>query len=381
MAYCVVRNAKVKKSGMYGLEKHIKAKEEDVKKLYEREIKEFGKSDIILENLKYNRVLKDCGDFQNEIKNQLKEKKITRPLRNDAVILYDSIVTYSPEKTPNLLCYLHKNDRPWLEEHEDWVKNYRAMNKDDRNLIINAEKKWVDNYFSEALNYYEKNMGVVLYAKSHYHETTPHLSIEGMPLSQNKKEKDGSIVKDKDWHLNWKLAVYDKKMDMSKFQTKFHEEVGKKYGLERGVVHETNTMNEHKSKLKWEVESLKTKVDKLDNVLNDLKAQISDLKSKYEDYLKLTQKQAQIENNALKRGVLPLKVERVMGKANKHKEEAKSIYDKLNQKTLTSFFEESQGYDKNLLDSFEEENKSYEKVLLHIEKVLDGEEEEDDFDR
>lgn len=129
------------------------------------------------------------------------------------------------------------------------------------------------------------------------------------------------------------------------------------------------------------VEEKYNTIDKLDNFLNDLKAQISDLKSKYEDYLKLTQKQAQIEDNALKRGVLPLKVERVMGKANEHKKEIKSIYDKLNQKTLTSFYEESLGNEKSLLDSFEEENKSYKKELLHISKVLDGEEEEDDYDR
>lgn len=266
-----MRNEKVKMNGMYGVEKHNKASEKTVESIREKELKEDGKTSIEMENLKYNKVLKECSEtFKEKFYSQLKEKGITKTLRKDAVCMYDGLVAYSPEKTPNLIAFLHRHNEQWKKDHKEQWENYEN-NYPQSFEKAKQEKVWSDKYFQASVDFYERNMGVVVYAKIHYHEESPHMSINGLPLSQ----KDGS------WSLNWKKAIYDKKSDMSKLQTKFYEEVGKKFGLERGEVKEPEEKKQHKTKLQWQCKNLEEKVKKLQNQVEELNSAYDEARKVY----------------------------------------------------------------------------------------------------
>lgn len=255
--YCIVRNEKIKASGISGVQRHNQASKEVVEAIKEKEMKQDGYSTIEVDNLKYSKVLKECSSFKETFNAQLLEKGITKTIRKDAVCMYDTVIAYSPEKTPNLIAYLHRNNEQWKEKHKEQWDAFNAL--PNKKEVLQSEKKWCDAYFSDAVKFYEKRMGIVIYAKIHYHEESPHLHINGIPLAQDKGK----------WVLNWKKAIYESKDAIKKFQSEFAKEVGSKYGLKRG---EEKEPTEHKTKLQWQVEKLKEEVKELEGYKEALEA-------------------------------------------------------------------------------------------------------------
>lgn len=84
--------------------------------------------------------------------------------------------------------------------------------------------KLAENYLLDSLGWLEKQMGGpgnILSGVIHWDERTPHAHAIYMPLVDGK--------------LNAKALIGGKKDRLRELQDQFYEEVGKKYGLERGL--------------------------------------------------------------------------------------------------------------------------------------------------
>jgi hypothetical protein len=82
----------------------------------------------------------------------------------------------------------------------------------------NAEN---DMFFEDCLKFHQKRFGHIISAVIHYDETTPHLHILSVPLTQDGRLSAREIV--------------GNRTKMSQMQTAFYEQVGRDYGLERGI--------------------------------------------------------------------------------------------------------------------------------------------------
>lgn len=82
----------------------------------------------------------------------------------------------------------------------------------------NAEN---DQFFRDCLQFHQRKFGHVISAVVHYDETTPHLHILSVPLTHDGRLSAREIV--------------GNRANLSRMQTEFFEQVGKEYGLERGI--------------------------------------------------------------------------------------------------------------------------------------------------
>lgn len=78
-----------------------------------------------------------------------------------------------------------------------------------------------DQFFRDCLEFHQRKFGHVISAVIHYDETTPHLHILSVPLTQDGRLSAREIV--------------GNRANLSRMQTEFFEQVGRGYGLERGV--------------------------------------------------------------------------------------------------------------------------------------------------
>lgn len=119
------------------------------------------------------------------------------------------------------------------EKLSNLVENSRAVRKDAVvvcNFIVTSDNETMDalgadrqrEFFQDSVKWFSDRYGAdrVLNATVHMDETTPHLHIGVMPITQ-------------DGRLSAK-AIFTK-TEMKAIQTEFARDVGEKYGLERGV--------------------------------------------------------------------------------------------------------------------------------------------------
>lgn len=78
-----------------------------------------------------------------------------------------------------------------------------------------------NQFFRDCLQFHQRRFGHVVSALIHYDETTPHMHILSVPLTQDGRLSAREIV--------------GNRANLSRMQTEFFEQVGKEYGLERGV--------------------------------------------------------------------------------------------------------------------------------------------------
>lgn len=200
-SYQIFRYEKVKTAGA------IRWREIEQNRTQADKDREFN-GDIDFERTQNNVYLVRGRDFLKEIEKALKEHGIEKH-RKDAILMLDGVVTLSPEKA-------------------------KEMSKEE-----------LEQYFKDALAFVGKYQGTVINAVIHYDETTPHMHYDVVPLVQKADE-------------TWKLSAKDvvgNSSKMSRMQTIFNDEVGFKYGLERGERKAPNKENrKHKSKLQHDIE-------------------------------------------------------------------------------------------------------------------------------
>lgn len=176
VGYAVVHMMKIKSGAVGGIQSHNN-----------REHKPKTNPDVDMSRSEDNYDLISCDNYKRSIKEKLSNLvESSRAVRKDAVVVCNFIVT-SDNETMN------------------------ALGADRQREFFEDSVKWFsDRYGADR----------VLNATVHMDETTPHLHIGVMPITQ-------------DGRLSAK-AIFTK-TEMKAIQTEFARDVGEKYGLERGV--------------------------------------------------------------------------------------------------------------------------------------------------
>ena len=176
MGYAVVHMMKIKSGAVGGIQSHNN-----------REHEPKTNPDVDMSRSEDNYDLVPCSNYKKSIKEKLSNLvESSRAIRKDAVVVCNFIVT---------------SDNATME----------ALGGDRQRKFFEDSVKWFsDRYGADR----------ILNATVHMDETTPHLHVGVVPITQ-------------DGRLSAK-AIFTK-TEMKAIQTEFARDVGEKYGLERGV--------------------------------------------------------------------------------------------------------------------------------------------------
>lgn len=194
--FCIMRTEKRKKSDLSGIQK------ENTRTATEYNNKVSPGMDI------FNVTLKESNDWLQDINNEI--KAAGAKARSNSVLALDTIYTASPQ---------------FFQER------------------TNAES---DKFFQDCLKFHNEHFGHIISAVVHYDETTPHLHIISVPLTQ-----DGRLSA---------RDVIGNKAKMSKTQDAFFEQVGKGYGLKRGIHMDGQEKKQHISAQEHELREIKQEI-------------------------------------------------------------------------------------------------------------------------
>lgn len=194
--FCIMRTEKRKKSDLSGIQK------ENTRTATEYNNKVAPGMDI------FNVVLKESNNWLQDINREI--QAAGAKARSNSVMALDTIYTASPE---------------FFQER------------------TNAEN---DKFFQDCLKFHNEHFGHIISAVVHYDETTPHLHVISVPLT-----KDGRLSA---------RDVIGNKAKMSKTQDQFFEQVGRSYGLERGIHMDGQEKKEHISAQENQLREIKQKI-------------------------------------------------------------------------------------------------------------------------
>ena len=194
--FCIMRTEKRKRTDLGGIQK------ENTRTATEYNNKVAPGMDV------FNVVLKESNDWLQDINREI--QAAGAKARSNSVMALDTIYTASPEffqgKTN------HQND----------------------------------DFFKDCLQFHQKHFGHIISAVIHYDETTPHLHVISVPLT-----KDGRLSA---------RDVIGNKSKMSKTQDSFFEQVGRSYGLERGIHMDGQEKKEHISAQEHKLREIKQQI-------------------------------------------------------------------------------------------------------------------------
>lgn len=196
--FCIMRTEKRKRTDLGGIQK------ENTRTATEYNNKVSPGMDI------FNVTLKESSNWLQDIDNEIKAAGART--RSNSVLALDTIYTASPD------FFTGKN---------------------------NTEN---DRFFRDCLKFHESHFGHIISAVVHYDETTPHLHVISVPLT-----KDGRLSA---------RDVIGNKAKMSKTQDQFFEQVGRSYGLERGIHMDGQEKKEHISAQEHQLREIKRQITK-----------------------------------------------------------------------------------------------------------------------
>lgn len=196
--YCIMRTEKRKRTDLGGIQK------ENTRTAQNYNNKVSPGMDI------FNVTLKESDNWLQDIDSEI--KAAGAKTRSNSVLALDTIYTASPE------------------------------------FFQGKTNQQNDNFFKDCLQFHENHFGHIISAVIHYDETTPHLHIISVPLT----EDDRLSARD----------VIGNKAKMSKTQDQFFEQVGRSYGLERGIHMDGQEKKTHISAQEHELREIRQAIAK-----------------------------------------------------------------------------------------------------------------------
>ena len=151
-----------------------------------------------------------------------------------------------------------KESNNWLRDIDNEIKTAGARTRSNSVLALDtlytASSEFFqgktneenDTFFRDCLKFHERHFGHIISAVIHYDETTPHLHVISVPLTQ-----DGRLSA---------RDVIGNKAKMSNAQDEFFEQVGRGYGLERGVQMDGQEKKKHISAQEHELREIRQKI-------------------------------------------------------------------------------------------------------------------------
>lgn len=194
--FCIMRTEKRKKSDLSGIQK------ENTRTATEYNNRVSPSMDI------FNVTLKESSNWLQDINNEI--QAAGAKARSNSVLALDTIYTASP------------------------------------NFFQGKTNQQNDDFFKDCLQFHQEHFGHIISAVIHYDETTPHLHVISVPLT-----KDGRLSA---------RDVIGNKAKMSKTQDQFFEQVGRGYGLERGIHMDGQEKKQHISAQEHQLREIKQKI-------------------------------------------------------------------------------------------------------------------------
>lgn len=194
--FCIMRTEKRKRTDITGIQK------ENTRTATEYNNRVRPGMDI------FNVVLKESNNWLQDIDNEI--KAAGAKTRSNSVVALDTIYTASP------------------------------------NFFQGKTNQQNDDFFKDCLQFHQEHFGHIISAVIHYDETTPHLHVVSVPLT-----KDGRLSA---------RDVIGNKSKMSKTQDSFFEQVGRGYGLERGMQIDGQEKKQHISAQEHELREIKQEI-------------------------------------------------------------------------------------------------------------------------
>ena len=230
MSKCAVHMMKMKSSAMGGIQSHNQREHESTKN-----------KDIDYEKSEQNfdLVNDEPINYQRAIKERIAELNLKKAVRKDAVTYCSFIVS---------------SDRGFFEQLA-WQEHIKRENDTRESVTIGVnepapfeympesyqEECFIEgsrNFFQSATDFFCERYGAdnVINATVHMDEATPHMHLGLVPVT-----KDGRLSA---------KSIFTK-VELQALQTAFAEQVGAKYGLERGIEgSEATHLSEERFKLK-----------------------------------------------------------------------------------------------------------------------------------
>lgn len=125
-------------------------------------------------------------------------------------------------------------------------------------------------FFKECLQFHQERFGHIISAVIHYDETTPHLHVVSVPLTQ-----DGRLSA---------RDVIGNRAKMSRTQDMFYEQVGKVYGLDRGERGDGQEKKEHTSAQEHKLREVKANKERELEELDAIKSSKSHARARAEKW-------------------------------------------------------------------------------------------------
>lgn len=127
-----------------------------------------------------------------------------------------------------------------------------------------------EHFFKKCLQFHQERFGHIISAVIHYDETTPHLHVVSVPLTQ-----DGRLSA---------RDVIGNRAKMSRTQDMFYEQVGKVYGLDRGERGDGQEKKEHTSAQEHTLREVKANKERELEELDAIKSSKSHARARAEKW-------------------------------------------------------------------------------------------------
>ena len=231
--FCIMRTEKRKRTDLSGIQK------ENTRTATEYNNKVNPGMDV------FNVTLKESNNWLKDIDNEI--KTAGAKARSNSVMALDTIYTASPK---------------FFQER------------------TNAEN---DKFFQDCLKFHNEHFGHIISAVVHYDETTPHLHVISVPLTKDNRLSARDVI--------------GNKAKMSKTQDAFFEQVGRGYGLERGVHMDGQEKKQHISAQEHELREIKQKIAREQEKLEAIEHSEETARKRAQEYKKTAaelQKQVQV---------------------------------------------------------------------------------------
>ena len=194
--FCIMRTEKRKRTDFGGIQR------ENTRTATEYNNKVSPGMDI------FNVTLKESSNWLQDINNEI--KAAGAKTRSNSVLALDTIYTASP----------------------DFFQGKTNQQNDD--------------FFKDCLQFHQEHFGHIISAVIHYDETTPHLHVISVPLTKDNRLSARDVI--------------GNKAKMSKTQDAFFEQVGRGYGLERGIHMDGQEKKQHISAQEHELYEIKQQI-------------------------------------------------------------------------------------------------------------------------
>ena len=291
--FCIMRTEKRKRTDLGGIQR------ENTRTATEYNNKVNPGMDI------FNVTLKESSNWLQDIDNEI--KAAGAKTRANSVLALDTIYTASPEF-------------------------FQGKTNEEN-----------DKFFRDCLKFHESHFGHIISAVIHYDETTPHLHIISVPLT-----KDGRLSA---------RDVIGNKSKMSKTQDSFFEQVGRGYGLERGIHMDGQEKKTHISAQEHELREIKQEIAREQERLEAAEHSEETARTRAREYrqtaaeLQKQIEQLQEERSKQHKSLLQLteakhKAQKEVKRLNYTLQEEKAEFDAIkgNMSQITKDLQELQGY-------------------------------------